>query len=248
MLVVVDESVNIHDYAEVIRVVSDRVDPQQDIFFSQGPMDVLDHSCSKFAFGGKMCVDATRKYGEELRSADLQTIIQLSNTPVPVSDLKQRFPEIQDINISLLQKEISVVFISVKKNRKNHIRELNEKLFRNSELRDIKFIIYVEHTVDVNDIKDVVWRWSNNFDPRRDSNIIPAEDANGISHVGFDGTRKTKAFDDFDRDWPNIICSDEVTIEEIDKKWSSLGLGEFLPSPSLKYRKQLYNGGAVVLE
>lgn len=248
MLVVVDESVNIHDYAEVIRVVSDRVDPQQDIFFSQGPMDVLDHSCSKFAFGGKMCVDATRKYGEELRSADLQTIIQLSNTPVPVSDLKQRFPEIQDINISLLQKEISVVFISVKKNRKNHIRELNEKLFCNSELRDIKFIIYVEHTVDVNDIKDVVWRWSNNFDPRRDSYIIPAEDANGISHVGFDGTRKTKAFDDFDRDWPNIICSDEVTIEEIDKKWSSLGLGEFLPSPSLKYRKQLYNGGAVVLE
>jgi 4-hydroxy-3-polyprenylbenzoate decarboxylase len=248
MLVVVDESVNIHDYAEVIRVISDQVDPQQDIFFAQGPMDVLDHSCSKFAFGGKMCVDATRKYAEELRAENMKTAIQVSAIPVNVSDLKTRFPEIEDINVSLLQKEISLVFISVKKDRKNHIRDLNEKLFLNTELCDIKFIIYVEHSVDVNDIRDVVWRWSNNFDPKRDSYIIRAEDADHISHVGFDGTRKTKAHDDFDRDWPNIICASEATISAVDAKWPSLGIGPFLPSPSLKYRRQLYSGGAVASE
>src|SRR5262249_5121558 len=108
--------------------------------------------------------------------------------------------------------------------------------------------IYVEHTVDVGDIKDVVWRWSNNLDPRRDSYIVSAERDSEISHIGFDGTRKTKEFDNFDRDWPNIICSDEATIKSVDEKWNSLGLGKFLSSPSSKYRKQLYKGGAVVLE
>jgi len=28
-------------------------------------MDVLDHSCSKLGFGGKMCIDGTNKFVEE---------------------------------------------------------------------------------------------------------------------------------------------------------------------------------------
>ncbi|MCY7410128.1 MAG: menaquinone biosynthesis decarboxylase [Chitinophagales bacterium] len=268
ILVVVDESVDIHNYAEVANAISINVDPQQDIFFSQGPMDVLDHSCSKFAFGGKMCVDATVKLEEELRGiqrvvgAELSVAseknFQLTNNLQPTTNNRQLttdnqqlttdYPEIKSINTSLLEKGISVVFISIEKNRRNHIRELNEKLFRDSELKKVKVIIYVEHTVDANDIKDVVWRWSNNVDPRRDSYVVKAESDAEISHIGFDGTRKTKELDNFDRDWPNIICMDEETISAVDEKWNRLGLGKFISSPSLKYRKQLYKGGAVITE
>ncbi|HYV94137.1 MAG TPA: menaquinone biosynthesis decarboxylase [Chitinophagales bacterium] len=247
MLIVVDQEIDIHNYEAVAKAISENVDPQQDIFFSQGPMDVLDHSCSKFAFGGKMCVDATRKYAEEVRSEKLEDGNQLAVGNLQLAICKI-FPEIKGINTSLLEKGISVVFISIEKNRPNHIRELNEKLFRETELKHVKFIIYVEHTVDANDIKDVVWRWSNNLDPRRDSYIITAKSDSEISHIGFDGTRKTKEFDNFDREWPNIICSDEKTIQAVDEKWNRLSLGEFIPSPSLKYRKQLYKGGAVVSE
>jgi 4-hydroxy-3-polyprenylbenzoate decarboxylase len=38
---------------------------QRTCAFSQGPMDVLDHSCSKLGFGGKMCIDGTAKMEEE---------------------------------------------------------------------------------------------------------------------------------------------------------------------------------------
>ncbi len=75
-----------------------------------------------------------------------------------------------------------------------------------------------------------------------------AENDSKISHIGFDGTRKTREYDNFDREWPNIICSDEQTISAIDEKWNRLGLGNFISSPSLKYRKQLYSSGAVVKE
>ncbi|MBK6482910.1 MAG: menaquinone biosynthesis decarboxylase [Chitinophagaceae bacterium] len=262
ILVVVDEVVNIQDYQDVARALSANVDPQQDIFFAQGPMDVLDHSCSKLAFGGKMCIDATRKLEEEsrfsLEKVDDGTlrigIISGSKEEVKQwgDSLKQlisiSYPEIVDLNTTWVELGISVVFISVKKNRRNHIRELNDKLFLTTTLNEVKFIIYVEHSVDANDTADVIWRWSNNLDPRRDSYVVAAPDNENISHIGFDGTRKTKEYDDFDREWPNIICMNEATIKTIDEKWSSLNLGPFLPSPSLKHRNQLYKGGAVAID
>jgi 4-hydroxy-3-polyprenylbenzoate decarboxylase len=247
MLVVVDESVDIHNYGAVAKTICENVDPQQDIFFSQGPMDVLDHSCSKFAYGGKMCIDATKKYPEELRvSFHIDSISNPGISFLELESIKKDFPEIEDINVTLIDSGISIAFISIRKNRKNQIRELNETLFQQTALKTVKFLIYVEHTVDVKDIADVVWRWSNNVDPRRDSFIVVANENDSMSHIGFDGTRKTKELDDFEREWPNIICMDEETINMIDEKWETLGLGKFIASPSLKYRKQLYSGGAVV--
>ena len=70
--------------------------------------------------------------------------------------------------------------------------------------------------------------------------------SNYFACMGFDGTRKTKEFDDFHRDWPNIIVADDVTISAVDKKWNELGIGKFIPSPSLKFKKQMYGEEAVV--
>ncbi len=64
--------------------------------------------------------------------------------------------------------------------------------------------------------------------------------------MGFDGTIKTKEFDNFQRDWPNIIVSDDATIKSVDEKWDRLALGEFIPSPSLKFKGQIYGEEAVV--
>jgi 4-hydroxy-3-polyprenylbenzoate decarboxylase len=39
--------------------------------------------------------------------------------------------------------------------------------------------------------------------------------------------------------------ADEKTITAVDAKWEKLGLGEFIPSPSLSFRDQLYGEEAV---
>ena len=143
---------------------------------------------------------------------------------------------------------VDVVFIAVKKSRKNHIKELNAQLFDLPEFASVKIAIYVEHTVDALDVTDAIWRFANNIDPKRDSFIIDAKENNSISHIGFDGTRKTKELDGFTRDWPNIIAANDETIKAIDIKWNALKLGDFVSSPSLKYREQLYKGGAIASE
>ena len=55
-----------------------------------------------------------------------------------------------------------------------------------------------------------------------------------------------KELDNFQRDWPNIIIADDATIRAVDEKWAQLGIGAFLPSPSLKFKHQVYGEEAVV--
>ncbi len=245
MMIVVDGDVDIHDTQAVARYISANTDPAQDIIFTNGPMDVLDHSCSKMSFGGKMGIDATHKLPEELISDKNNSVH--SSSAIDIEELIKTFPEIKDINDSLLSMGISLVFISVEKNRAGHIESLNKELIKLDSFSSVKVVIYLEHTIDVTDIADAVWRFSNNVDPRRDSFIIRTS-ANTCSHIGFDGTRKTKEFDGFTRDWPNILTNPIEVIEKVDTLWGKLGLGEMIPSPSRKYLKQLYKGGAVVEE
>jgi len=219
-------------------------------------MDVLDHSCSRMGFGGKMCMDGTTKFEEELVNGDPLTVVP---STLNAANLKVNFPEIKAINASLLSLDIPCIFIAVEKNRRNHIRELNDQLFALKDFELIKMILYVEHTVDVNDIPDALWRFCNNLDPKRDSYLIahdprltarnpPKESSRTqpVTHIGLDGTRKTKEWDDFQRDWPNIIVADDSTIQAIDQKWAKMEIGPMISSPSLKYKSQLYGEEASV--
>lgn len=250
IMVIVDEDVNIHDQQEVARYISKNFDPKHDTYLTQGPVDVLDHSCSVMAFGGKIGIDGTKKTPEEIASRSLPgsetRLKKLSDEEL--QQLHNKFPEIHEINDFLLTLDISILFVSINKNKKNQVKYLSENIFEFKFLKEVKVIIFLEDTLKVTDVADSVWRFTNNADPKRDHFLISNPHDPEISHLTFDGTRKTKVFDGFDRDWPNILASDEKTIARIDQIWSKLGLGEFIPSPSLKYRKQLYKGGAVVDE
>jgi 4-hydroxy-3-polyprenylbenzoate decarboxylase len=252
ILVLADEKINIQDYGALAKYVFTNLNPATDIYFSTGPMDVLDHSCSKLGFGGKMCIDGTAKMEEEKDDSWEPGI--LSHEPEAIASLlKNKFSEIKAVNASLLKKEITCIIVSVEKNRKGHIKELHEQICSLQEMEGIKMILYVEHTVDANDLPIALWRFCNNLDPKRDHHLSkrvpytlhPTPHAY-TACMGFDGTRKTKDFDDFHRDWPNIIVADEKTIKAIDEKWDALGIGPFIPSPSLKFKDQMYGEEAVV--
>jgi 4-hydroxy-3-polyprenylbenzoate decarboxylase len=60
-IVVVDEDIDPHDLNEVLFRLTSNVDPRRDMLFTEGPLDVLDHSSDRFAFGSKVGIDATRK-------------------------------------------------------------------------------------------------------------------------------------------------------------------------------------------
>ena len=257
ILVLVDGEMKIQNYEELAKYVFKNMNPVTDIYFSQGPMDVLDHSCSKLGFGGKMCIDGTAKHDEEI---DESWAFGIQTSGLNENLLQEKFAEIYHVNTSLLKKQIPCVIISVKKNRAGHIKDLHEQICSLQEVAGVKMILYVEHTVDANDLPTALWRFCNNLDPKRDAHISkqatlnPNPDnyrnqtSNYTACIGFDGTRKTKELDDFNRDWPNIIVADDATIMAVDTKWNDLGIGNFISSPSLKFKDQMYGEEAVVSE
>ena len=234
------------DYKLLAQDVFRNLNPATDIYFSQGPMDVLDHSCSKLGFGGKMCIDGTWKYDEEKEDAGFVS----PPLRIEKASIVSRFPEINSLNDELLSLSIPCIIVGVKKARRGHVRDLHHRLCEESSLEGIKMILYVEHTVNANDLAVALWRFCNNVDPKRDSMLVQRQSSTEqqltVACMGFDGTIKSKEFDNFQRDWPNIIVASAETIEAVDKKWENLGIGEFIPSPSLKFLDQVYGEEAVV--
>jgi len=65
VIVVVDEDVDVQNYAEVAWKALNNIDPERDIQFVMGPVDSLDHSSRLANYGSKMGIDATQKWPGE---------------------------------------------------------------------------------------------------------------------------------------------------------------------------------------
>ena len=65
ILVIVDKDTNVHDYGQVLWRVGNCMDAKRDVVITEGPLDVLDHTSPMWGWGGKMGIDATKKWKEE---------------------------------------------------------------------------------------------------------------------------------------------------------------------------------------
>jgi len=64
-LVVVDADVDVQNTDSVMFYVGANVDPGRDVVHATGPIDVLDHATEMSGWGGKLGIDATRKWKSE---------------------------------------------------------------------------------------------------------------------------------------------------------------------------------------
>jgi 4-hydroxy-3-polyprenylbenzoate decarboxylase len=112
----------------------------------------------------------------------------------------------------------------------------------------VKFILFVDDLVDIASFSQVVWISANNIDPVRDCFHTDVEPGVKFPALCIDATRKTRLFDDFLREWPNVIAMDDDTIHSVDKKWPGLDLGPLISSPSLAFKSLIVNDGAVFSE
>jgi len=64
-IIVVDNDVDVHDLSQVAWIVGTHYDPLRDIQMTKGPVDDLDDAAELPAYGGKMGIDATKKWASE---------------------------------------------------------------------------------------------------------------------------------------------------------------------------------------
>ena len=228
-MIVVSGDIDIRDYKLLLLHVFENTDFTKDMSFTYGPLDVLDHSSDNFSFGGKAGVDATIKLPEE--NSGRSNISNSDNCGV--SNLKVNFFKsdiIKSYNCDLLIANIPIIILSVDCSKDTDVIEKVKVLFRTKEAEGIcRLILVVDHTVDVTDLFMVAWQVLGNTDPRRDHEFISP------LSVLIDGTIKAFRKGGFPRKWPNVVSSGLETISTVDQKWTSLGIGTFINSPSNRY-------------
>ena len=79
IVAVFDRDVNVQDISEVIWRLGNNIDPQRDIMFVEGPVDVLDHASPLPSLGTKMGIDATRKWKEEGFEREWPPVIEMTS-------------------------------------------------------------------------------------------------------------------------------------------------------------------------
>jgi 4-hydroxy-3-polyprenylbenzoate decarboxylase len=100
VLVIVDKEVNVRDPDEAWWIALNNIDPERDVRFTMGPMDVLDHSSRAFTYGSKIGIDATRKWKEEGFDRDWPELITMDG------ETKRRVDEMWDkLGIALKKRE-----------------------------------------------------------------------------------------------------------------------------------------------
>jgi 4-hydroxy-3-polyprenylbenzoate decarboxylase len=239
-LVVVSGDINIREYKELLVHIFANIDPGRDIFFNRGPLDVLDHSSDEFSFGGKAGIDATIKHKEENSgrlsgNVDKKAVLKIKNDFFNRSIIKE-------FDMFLFEEDIPVIIVSVDRSENKDIIEKVKAFFRSNDPYGMfRLILAVDHTVDPGDYFMVAWQILGNTDPLRDHEFLSP------SSLFIDGTIKKYREGGFPRKWPNVVSSDLNTISAIDKKWESLGLGDFIKSPSKKYLKLSRSGGEEVI-
>lgn len=235
-IVVVSGDINIRNYRELAEHVFENLDLRNDLLFTHGPLDVLDHSSDRFSLGGKLGVDATIKHPEEASTKGKNSVAAFQELISGMTGLLSDQVMV-NYNLDLLKEKIPVIIISVNRFTDEDALGKVKKLFREYNAGGIPgLIIAVDQTVDPFNLDLVAWQVLGNSDPQRDHEFI-----NSTSLL-IDGTVKAFRKGGFPRKWPNVVCSDTETIATIDAKWNSLGLGPLIHSPSEVFRKLVLAG------
>jgi 4-hydroxy-3-polyprenylbenzoate decarboxylase len=69
-VVVFDADVDVQNCSHAAWIAFSNVDPERDLFYTKGPLDVLDHSAPVALYGSKVGIDATRKLAAEGHARD----------------------------------------------------------------------------------------------------------------------------------------------------------------------------------
>jgi 4-hydroxy-3-polyprenylbenzoate decarboxylase len=145
--------------------------------------------------------------------------------------LKLQLPEVVDMHLPMEGVFHNCVLISIKKSFPGHARKIMSSLWGMGQMMFAKFIIVVDHNVNVQNVSEVMWKVFNNVDPRRDTMIVDGP-LDVLDHsaplplmgskIGIDATKKWLS-EGHTREWPADIIMSQDIVELVNKRWSEYG-------------------------
>ena len=145
ILVVVDADVDVHDYSAVAECMVRNTNLAEDLHYSKGPMDVLDHASRRFAYGSKLGIDATTKWTGEIQS-EPSMALYLAGNPF------QKIEADGVIDVTLLS-GLPIVVVRFRRFAADDVRDCFERWISNDLVKGSGWVVFVEEGVSLERIR-----------------------------------------------------------------------------------------------
>ena len=148
--------------------------------------------------------------------------------------MKMQYPEIVDISMPAEGIFHNLMIVAIRKSYPGHARKIMNAIWSLGQAMFTKVLVVVDHDVNVQDYKEVVWKTLCAIDPERDAQFMfgPMDTLDHAarmqdfgSKMGIDATRKWPS-EGFRRPWPDEIKMDETTRARVDQMWVKLGFAK----------------------
>lgn len=213
-LILTPESTVVRDSNQIAALIRN-CNPTQAIIRGEGIYDVLDHATTTCGYGGKMALDLTR--------------VTESNASPTISNIT--LPEGVTISTTLVEKWSVLLLFA------DNALNIDLSAIAAQEGVGCKCIALFDSRAEGFEAEDLLWIAAANTDPRRDIALHAGK-------VTVDARVKIPGVEGNPARFPNVVTSTPEVIEAVDRRWEEYGIGEFIASPSLKYRKLLFNDRA----
>ena len=225
-IVVVDEDVDVHDQAAVLRALLQRCHFGRDLERINGPLDILDHAAPRLGAGCKLGFDATRKIvGEEVNGVSLTSVPEWR--AVSESDARGLAEQlvgqagILGLNLPAVGGGRLLVLGVDTDSGLVDLEELSVAVDQAGATGSIRpeLIIAVNSTLDLADPDQISFQFTANTDPGRDLFCAGGR-------AVFDATSKQPGPGRLGqpvRDFPPILEMSQEIRERVDRRWTEYG-------------------------
>lgn len=186
-------------------------DPCKAVIRGEGIYDVLDHATAECGYGGKIAIDLTAAKPETASETVVPSAISLPDGIV--------------CRTGFLEKWSTLLLFA----RPDANIDTARILAENGIV--CNFAAILDNAAADLDGTELLWLAAANTDPRRD---IALSDGGTVI---IDARPKPSGREGNPTRWPNVVTSSEATVELVDGRWAEYGIGDFIPSPSRRYRR-----------
>ena len=211
-MLAVPKGIDVRDNATLAALLR-RVDTARHIVRSEGVYDVLDHATATNGYGGKLAIDTTNI--DPMSSVESYNLPEKFEFSDGVASVVTDYAETWGAVVLFAEEGADV-----------------EKFVVKNRLDRVNYIAVFDTKAEGLPAADLVWLGAANTDPRRDVRMV------GKTLV-LDARSKRPGVEGNPSRFPNVVTASPETIALVDERWAEYGCGEFIPSPSLKYRRLL---------
>ena len=223
-VIVCDETVDARDWNQVVKAMTEHMDPVRDaLFIDNTPIDSLDFASPVAGLGSKMGLDATVKWQAEQPESEHSDSVCPKLNQQQLDEFIRSNPQVIDIYLpdSVINNRFAVV--TMDRQAAGESQALAEKVEAwLSEHGLPKFIVMCDHDVNARDWNDVIWAITTRMDPARDTKRVSGSESLP-SRLILDATNKVQG-EEVTREWGTPISKDPQLVAKVDAFWNKLGI------------------------